>query len=162
MKRVKQILGTGVFLTIGLVLTVLTSYVLRPIDYGVARIRAIGFYGEKKNSLDIVGFGSSAMYRYVNSPELYAQQRYTSYMLASGDQPAYIVPELIDEVLRTQSPQLLLIETRKFVRWNGEKVKDNRFRIIADNLKYTPNRFYMIYRLRKNCLIRFCLITLTS
>ena len=73
-KQIKYIFGTAVFLAIAAVLLTLTTYVMRPTDKDFFRARVAGFYAEDRDSLDVVGFGSSALYRYLNSPLLWKQQ----------------------------------------------------------------------------------------
>ena len=70
-KQIKYIFGTAVFLAIAAVLLTLTTYVMRPTDKDFFRARVAGFYAEDRDSLDVVGFGSSALYRYLNSPLLW-------------------------------------------------------------------------------------------
>lgn len=141
-KKWKPVLGTIIFLAIGLALAVAASYVLRRADN--ARTKIAGFYAEEKDSLDVIGMGSSAMYRYVNSPQLWEETGMTSYIMATQGQPIYTTEHLINEVNKTQSPQLLIIETRKFTKTDDTGVNVNRFRTLADNMKYSFNRFDMI------------------
>ena len=60
-KQIKYIFGTAVFLAIAAVLLTLTTYVMRPTDKDFFRARVAGFYAEDRDSLDVVGFGSSAL-----------------------------------------------------------------------------------------------------
>lgn len=144
MKRAKGIFGSAVFIAIGLALAIMASYVLRPTDDSFYRSKIAGFYEEERNSLDIIGFGSSALYRYVNSPLLYDLTGITSYMYATPGQSIYAIEHMIDETSKTQTPKLLIIETRKFVRVSARQVKENRFRLITDNMNYSWNRFSLI------------------
>ena len=146
-KQIKYIFGTAVFLAIAAVLLTLTTYVMRPTDKDFFRARVAGFYAEDRDSLDVVGFGSSALYRYLNSPLLWKQQGITSYGIATAAQPVYVIPSLIDEVEKTQSPQLYIIETRRFTDTDNEVIKENRLRQIADNMKVSWNRFKMVTEL---------------
>lgn len=146
-KQIKYIFGTAVFLAIAAVLLTLTTYVMRPTDKDFFRARVAGFYAEDRDSLDVVGFGSSALYRYLNSPLLWKQQGITSYGIATAAQPVYVIPSLIDEVKKTQSPQLYIIETRRFTDTDNEVIKENRLRQIADNMKVSWNRFKMVTEL---------------
>ena len=146
-KQIKYIFGTAVFLAIAAVLLTLTTYVMRPTDKDFFRARVAGFYAEDRDSLDVVGFGSSALYRYLNSPLLWKQQGITSYGIATAAQPVYVIPSLIDEVEKTQSPQLYIIETRRFTDTDNEVIKENRLRQIADNMKVSWNRFKIVTEL---------------
>ena len=55
-------------------------------------------------------------------------------MLATASQPVALMENLIDETEKTQSPQLYIIETRRYLDQN--EVEENRIRIITDNMKY--------------------------
>ncbi len=147
MRRYKRVFGVASFLAIGLTLTILTCYVLRPATRDFFRDRFIGFYGEEDDSLDVVGLGSSALYRYFSSPALYEYTGITSYPLATAGQSVFAIENLIDEILKTQSPQLLVIESRKFLLTKEKRDKENRFRLITDNMFYSWNRVSLINKL---------------
>ena len=104
-KQIKYIFGTAVFLAIAAVLLTLTTYVMRPTDKDFFRARVAGFYAEDRDSLDVVGFGSSALYRYLNSPLLWKQQGITSYGIATAAQPVYVIPSLICLLYTSPSPR---------------------------------------------------------
>ena len=55
--------------------------------------------------------------------------------------------KILDEVEKTQSPQLYIIETRRFTDTDNEVIKENRLRQIADNMKVSWNRFKMVTEL---------------
>ncbi len=147
LKRFKNLFSTVVFLMIALVMLLAATYVLRPLDRDFFRTKLTGFYAEEDESLDIVGLGSSALYRYVNAPLLWEQQGYTSFMLATASQPVALTENLIDEAEKTQSPQLYIIETRRYLDQN--EVEENRIRIITDNMKYSWNRVAAINKMVK-------------
>ena len=147
LKRFKNLFSTIVFLMIALVMLLTATYVLRPLDRDFFRTKLTGFYAEEDESLDIVGLGSSALYRYVNAPLLWKQQGYTSFMLATASQPVALMENLIDETEKTQSPQLYIIETRRYLDQN--EVEENRIRIITDNMKYSRNRVAAINKMVK-------------
>ena len=128
-KQIKYIFGTAVFLAIAAVLLTLTTYVMRPTDKDFFRARVAGFYAEDRDSLDVVGFGSSALYRYLNSPLLWKQQGITSYGIATAAQPVYVIPSLIDEVEKTQSDDaaastlIKIMEESEYNQVTGEQVE---------------------------------------
>lgn len=144
MERLKKIFGTLVFFAIGIVLFVAVSYTLRPATNDFFRKEVTGFYAEKEDSLDIVALGSSALYRYFNNPYLWSECGYTSYNLATPSQSVFLAENLIDEIYKTQSPDLIVIETRKFL--GTEEKSDNawRFPMVYDNMKYSGNRIQAI------------------
>lgn len=144
MKRCKRIFGSAVFLAIGLAMTVLVCYILRPLDGNFFRRRFAGFYGEKDDTLDVVALGSSALYRYFCSPQLYEYTGLTSYSLGTAGQPIFALENLIDEVYKTQSPQLLVIESRKFLLKEEKSALESRIRMVTDNMYYSANRISLI------------------
>lgn len=147
MKRLKRVFGVLVFLAIGLTATVLLSYVLRPVEDDFFRGKFTGFYAEEDNTLDVVGLGSSSLYRYLSSPLLYEYSGLTSYALSTAGQPVLAIENLIDEVKKSQSPQLLVIESRKFLLPMWKTLRDGRIRLVTDNMKYSLNRFALINKL---------------
>ncbi len=165
-ESLKNIVGTLLFLTGALVMLISISYVLRPTDNGTGRWRFAGFYGEEKDTIDVVTIGSSAMYRYFNNPIFWETYNLTSYNLCSASQPVEIIGDLMDEARKEQNPQLFVVETRKFVKYSDLKTKAEllgmeeadedeitdeesgleniELRRVTDNMKYSRNRFEMI------------------
>lgn len=144
MKVFKKILGTVIFLGIGILLFQRISYLLRPIDQAFYREGVTGFYGEDKNTLDMVVLGSSAADRFFNTPVFWEENHLTSYNLTTADQSCFMLEHLIDEVKKTQSPQLYIIETRKFVNAKGKDSYKKRFYNVINNMKYSWNRIDLI------------------
>lgn len=144
MKLVKKILGTVIFLGIGLVLFAAVSYLLRPITRDFYRGEVTGFYAEEEESLDIVAVGSSALYRYLNTPCLWREFGITSYNISTPSQSNFLIEDLIDEVEKTQSPQLIIIETRKFILAQSKSQDSFRFELVYNNMKYSWNRVELI------------------
>ncbi len=146
-KKWKNLFGSIVFLAGGLTLTVLASYVLRPTDNDFFRDRFTGFYAEEDDSLDVVGLGGSALYRYFCSPVLYEEAGLTSYPLSTASQSVYAIENLIDEIKKTQSPQLYVIECRQFLFLEEKEIEESRARVVTDNMYYSKNRVSLINRL---------------
>lgn len=144
MKIFKRILGVGVFLGIGILLFQAISYMLRPVSSDFYRADFAGFYGEEKDSLDIVGIGGSALDRYLNNPVLWEEYGVTSYNMTTASQSCFLMEDLIDEVEKTQSPKLYVIETRKFVQAESRDLNSDKFCFVIDNMNYSWNRIEMI------------------
>lgn len=144
MKRLKKIIGTVIFFAIGIVLFVAVSYMLRPVTNDFFRKQVTGFYAEEEDSLDIVTLGSSAIYRYFNNPYLWSEYGMTSYNLATPVQSIFFTEDLIDEVKKTQSPDLIVIEIRKFAGTKEVSRNSERFPLVYNNLKYSWNRIELI------------------
>lgn len=165
-ETLKNIVGTLLFLAGAVVMLISISYILRPTDNGTGRWRFAGFYGEEKDTIDVVTIGSSAMYRYFNNPVFWEEYHLTSYNLCSASQLVEVVGDLIDEAQKEQAPQLFVVETRKFVKYDDLKRKFGQpqqeeqdedeitdaadglenveLRRVTDNMKYSWNRFEMI------------------
>lgn len=144
MKKTKKILGTIVFLAIGIVIFVHVSYLLRPTVADFRRSRLSGFYAEEEDSLDIVALGSSSLYRYLDNPYLWENYGFTSYNLATPRQSILFTDNLVDELKKTQDPQLVVVEIRQFITSKNEKSNSDRFSLLYDNMKYSWNRIKII------------------
>lgn len=144
MKILKKVLGIIVFWGIGIFLFVTISYLLRPVNDDFFRERVTGFYAEDDETLDIVTTGSSAMYFYFNNPYLWGEFGLTSYNFATPSQSNFLLEDLVDEVLKTQSPQLFVVETRKMILAEEKSLNSNRFTFVHDNMKYSWNRIELI------------------
>lgn len=73
-----------------------------------------GFYNEPKNDFDIIFFGSSNTYCSFNPLVLYEQTGLKSYVFASQQQPVWATYSYIKEALKTQNPQLLVVDVLMF------------------------------------------------
>lgn len=149
MKTVKRVLGTGVFLGIGLLMFVAVSYMLRPVKVKTKvdnfyRVGFTGFYEEEKNSLDIVSFGASGLSYFMDNPMLWDEFQLTAYNLGTSNQSCFILEHMIDEVEKTQSPQLYIVETRKFLFAEEKSYNKKSFPYVIDNMKYSWNRIKLI------------------
>lgn len=104
----------------------------------------IGFYAEEENSLNIVSMGSSAMFRYVNNISLWKEYGLTSYNFCSPEQSLYALEYMVDEVEKTQSPDVYLVDARQFLLNGSKEQKEVKLHQLIDNLKYSVNRCKII------------------
>lgn len=107
--------------------------------------RISGFYVEPKNSLDVIYVGSSSVHAFWAAPLVWQEYGITSYSLSTDAQPLSAVKYLIEESLKTQSPEL-------FIVYVGNAVTDKNaskmgIRNVTDNMKYSVNRFKAIYNI---------------
>ena len=152
MKKAKKVAGLILFLGMGFVMFIMISYVLRPRIDGSNRKYFTGIYEAEKDSLDVVTLGSSAMYRYFNNPVLWEEYGLTSYNLATSDQPIEVLENLVDEVCKTQSPQLFVVETRQFLIPENDdgEIDQVALRRVTDNMNYSWNRVDLINKTIKD------------
>lgn len=144
----KQAIRALVFLALALVMIISLSYAMRPVDNDAMRM--IGFYGEEKNSIDVLLVGSSAVHPFYAAPQAYAEQGFTSYPLSTNMQPPQVMQNLIKEGINTQSPKLICIEARNF-RYSqelflSEETGERHIRLTADKMRYSLNRIDVIRR----------------
>ena len=144
MKKLKNLFGTIVFLGIGIFLFTKVSYMFRPLDDNFFRRVVTGFYAEEEDSLDIVGIGASTLYFYLNNPVLWENHQWTSYNLSTAGQSNFMIEGILDEIKKTQDPQLYIIEVRMFLNRDKKEDLTHRFNNMLDNLTYSANRYKLI------------------
>ncbi len=144
-KNIKNIVGSVIFILIAVIALVPISYMFRPTDGGISRFVMSGFYAEDEDTLDVITLGSSSMYRFLNNPLLWEEYGITSYNFATSSQQTDMYIPLIKEALKTQKPDLFVIETRAYIKYFTEKeALDITFRRVSDNMKYSWDRIEMI------------------
>lgn len=94
------------------------------------------FYAEPAGSIDVMYLGTSASNRYFINPLAYNETGITCFTLATMGMPMFFVPDLIDEVAKTQDPQLYIIELR-WVQKDRDMITDAHIRRVTDNLKWS-------------------------
>ncbi|MDO5540997.1 MAG: hypothetical protein Q4F83_13195 [Eubacteriales bacterium] len=149
MKTIKRVTGTIVFLGIAAALLIASSYLVRPVTEGFLLGRMAGFYSEEENSIDVTFYGSSALYRFINVTQLWDEYGFTSYNLSTPSQPISAVKYLMEEADREQSPQLYVVECRRFLG-NGTGLKEKNVRWVTDNMPYSINRFEAVSEMTAN------------
>lgn len=146
MKKLRKAAGTAVFLAIAVVLLAAASYLVRPGKDVIEMSRFRGFYAEPEESIDVIFTGSSAMYRFINPLQLWEEYGFTSYSMTSPSQPIAVTKYVMDEVEKTQSPQLYVVECRRlFEKKTTPNAKSIRW--TTDAMKYSLNRFQAVREL---------------
>lgn len=79
-------------------------------DSGIKYENARGFYGERKNSIDILAFGNSDLYSAMNPLQLWKDHGMTSYVSAEPSQSIFDAYYLLKNALTCQKPQLVILE----------------------------------------------------
>ncbi len=89
----------------------LQTYVFREYwQYGQGSLRVRGFYREPADSLDVVFIGDSTVYAGYAPGLAYELEGYTSYACAVGSNVVTTWKTITEDVLRTQSPRLIVVE----------------------------------------------------
>lgn len=133
------LLRMAIFLVAAAVLFVYLNMV-----FGIGRTDASkeifkDFYSEEEDSIDVVYMGTSATNRYYNGAFAYHEYGVAAYNVAVMGMPMFFTPILIDEVEKTQTPQLYIIELRNVLKSKNE-VTDAHIRRVTDSMAFTSNK----------------------
>lgn len=115
------------------------------------------FYEEDDNTHEVITIGSSAIYRYWVPALAYEEQGITSFTIGSTRQPFGAVPYIIEEAMKSQNPDLFVVEVRSLINQRVYELEDSEngqpdmqswvFGVIASGMKYSSTRFNMIHEL---------------
>lgn len=97
------------------------------------------FYQEEENTIDAVYLGTSASNRYFIGPMAYEQEGMAVFTLATMGMPMFFMPILMDEIEKTQNPQMYIIELR-WVLKDKDMITDAHIRRVTDSMKPSSNR----------------------
>ena len=112
MKKIKPILKIVSFSLILAAMLYVLSFLAKPDSYNLEHIA--GFYSEKPESIDLVYIGGSAAFVYYEPLKSWQDHGIVSYDYAADSIQAELYPTMIREVLKTQSPKLIVIDARAF------------------------------------------------
>lgn len=98
-----------------------------------------GFYNETENSLDVVFCGSSKIFCLINPNQLWQDYGFTSYDFATNEQPIWITYYYIKEVLKYQSPDVIVVDAY-MAAFEQETQREAVTRAGLDFLKLSPNK----------------------
>lgn len=139
----KQAVKAILFAVIFLFLLQSLTYMLR--TNGDIKEIFLGFYAEPKDTIDVVMIGSSPVYPFYAAPKLWGEYGFTMYPLASNVQRPRAAVYLVEEALKTQSPELFVFELRMYAYEEGTMADNMAYaRGVTDNLKYSWNRIRLI------------------
>ncbi len=117
--KIKRIVASIVFIAILSTLIMNVGYAMRvPTTKSEqdTQIFIKGFYSEPDDSLSVVLMGSSALYRYYVAPLAWEKFGFTSYSYASTCQSNDVTEYLMEDIQRSQTPDLYVVEVRQLVR----------------------------------------------
>lgn len=139
----KKALKAVIFLIIVLFIGISVSYIVR--TNGEVKDRFAGFYAEPKDTIDVMMYGASPIGVTFVPGLMWKETGITSYSLSSNSQNPAATKYLIDETLKYQHPQLIVIEPRMFLTDPVQMSEDKaHIREVADNLKYSPVRLKLL------------------
>lgn len=126
-------------MVIFLYLLVTLTYVIR--TNGDVKDRFTGFYAEKDNTIDVVMIGSSPVFPYYATPMMWGEYGIAAYPVSSNLQRPIAGVYLVEEVRKTQQPELYVFEMRMYTARETDLTNNMAYtRGVTDNLKYSWNR----------------------
>ncbi|MBE5864602.1 MAG: hypothetical protein E7292_00120 [Lachnospiraceae bacterium] len=118
MKTLKQnivpIAKTILFLSILLFIGIHLSYMMRN-TARESRQMVLEYFDEKEDSLDVVFVGASGIMRYWNPMLAWKEYGFTSRVLGTDGLHAGVHLAAVKEACKTQTPDVLVVEARKFI-----------------------------------------------
>mgnify|MGYP000969601364 CR=1 FL=1 len=139
-----NIIKAAAFILIGALLFTWISYMMRPA--GDERKNVVGFYAEPDDTLDIVALGTSTTVMYWMPLKVWNEYGITSYNFATNNTPPQVMKYYVTEMLKTQHPDLLLVDLRPF-QYGPQLNTEERIvglRYSSDSFNYSWNRHDMI------------------
>ena len=106
------------------------------------------FYGVEEDTLDAVFIGSSGVDRYWISPKAYEEYGMTVFPLASDAMPTWLFTNVIDEIYKDQSPELIIIDVRTYGQTSTDVgTVDTRARRVLDAMNFfSINRIKIAFK----------------
>jgi hypothetical protein len=139
----KQVIRVISFILIVLFLLVHLTYTIR--TNGDVKDRFVGFYWEKNNTIDAVMIGSSPVPMGFSTPMIYGDTGITVYPMSSNMQRPIATKYLVEEALKSQSPDMFIFEMRMWTAADEDLLGNMAHtREVTDNMKYSVNRIKAI------------------
>ena len=132
-----------VFVAVGCWILQITENILEkkwnyPGDYEEVPKIINEFYGLEKESLEAVFLGKSSVKLAVSPIQIYKDSNIVTYNLASSAQPIQISYYLLQEVFKSQTPELVFLDASELFR--GSVSEDYSWHFIMDNTPWSMNK----------------------
>lgn len=120
--NIKKLLKAAVFVLIfaAVMMVLCQMFIPKTSDSegGMTNPNARGFYGEPRNSIDLVVMGDSNAYCAYSPMVIWGKYGIPSYVAAEGNQTIVGAINLLDEMLKCQSPKVLVFDVNML--WSGD------------------------------------------
>lgn len=145
--KVKRILRWVILILIFIIISFwfikITTYIMKPSSVDLENIA--GLYGEKKNSLDMVYIGGSASFVYWEPLRAFEKEGIVSYDFGANTIQPELYKTMIKEVLKTQKPELILIDARAFqYREKDQPPTEVAYRNVLTGMPMSINKIQFI------------------
>lgn len=126
------------FVMLAVALLSYATYVLVPKhDYGICSM--MNLYRQPPNSVDVLTVGTSLAYAGVNTNVLWSEYGIAAYNLCSAEQPFWISYYMLKEALKTQRPQIILLDAKPAVYYQ-DYTKRGRIILSTYGIRGLENR----------------------
>lgn len=138
-KHILNITKIVVFLLIAVVSLAALSPIFKPKDNtkeaGIEYENARGFYGERKDSIDVFAVGNSDLYSAFNPLQLWKEHGNTAYVSAEPQQSTVGAYYMLKEFLTVQKPKLVILEVDElFTKSDTDDIDDLISKSLRANL----------------------------
>ncbi len=133
-----------IFIVISFSFFHILTYMMKP--YSVSLLNIAGFYGEKKNSLDMVYIGGSATFTYWEPLRAFEKNGIASYNFAANSISAESYLTMIKEIFKRQSPKLIIIDARTFQYREESYPNEVDYRNVLTGMPVSFNRMKFIQK----------------
>lgn len=100
----------------------------------------LNFYKQKKNTIDVIGLGSSHTYTSLNPDIFYENSKLNLYDFATQQQPTWITYYYLKEALKYQKPKYVIFDVHMPVVENTNYASDSVNRDAIDKMKMSINK----------------------
>lgn len=139
----KQFLLRTVKIT-ALIVPVVLFLMLIPYNNRIETSRIRNFYKEDRDTLDVVMLGASEVFAGFSPGLSYAEYGFTSYdYVISQNYPELLKPQM-EEVLRTQSPQIIVVDLNTLMYVGRNSSQDAVFRTFIEGVPLSRNKIKII------------------
>lgn len=122
MKKIQVFRMIAFLLVVALLVSGLTAVALMQPDFSQTAQRYDDFKDLEENTVDVIFTGTSGIDRYWIAPKAFEEYGMTAYNLSSDAQPTWLVKNVLEEATKTQSPKLVVIDTRAFTTKYGKQI----------------------------------------
>lgn len=135
----KSILRITCFVVILCLVLISVNRVLK-VKYGDGIYSVTTFYEQKENSVDVLILGSSHAYQSFNTGLLWDEYGMASYIMGGSLQPMWNTYYYLKEALKTQRPQLIVLEGY-LTTWGQDYLDDKRTIKNIFGLRWSRNKW---------------------
>lgn len=142
-ENIKNIIRIIAFIIVLSFVVSFISYLKKPKTVDLQNIA--GFYSEKRDSLDMVYIGGSAAFVYWQPLTAYEDYGIASYLYSANTVQAECYKYMIEEILKTQSPKLIIIDARAFqYRDKDQPPTEAAYRNILTGMPFSINKINLV------------------